>query len=137
MKGFIYKLYNEGGDYYGSTKLAINLRVNLHENGVECCSSSVLKNYGKINYEIVETMDYEDRIELRKREQYYIDNFPCINKIRAYTSNEERIKQKKERWNKVKDKRNAYKREKIDCSICKKQTTRGGLIQHNKKYHNN
>ena len=135
MKGFIYKLYNEGGDYYGSTKDDIQVRLSNHETGNQYCSL-VLLQFGEIKCKVIEILEYEDKVELRKREQYYIDNFPCININRAYRSKEDGLTDQRKYWEKNKDKRNADRRIKVACPDCKKMVSKTNLFRH-RKIHNN
>jgi ribosomal protein L44E len=135
MKGFIYKIYNDGGVYYGSTQDNIRVRLSNHETGNQYCSS-VLLQFGKINYEIVETLEYEDKVELRKREQYFIDNFPCININRAYKSKEDGLTDQRERWAKNKEKHKLNRNVKVPCPDCKKMISKTNLIRHRKIHFN-
>lgn len=92
MKGYIYKITNENGDlnYYGSTKQTINRRLNEHlhrykkyvEGNYNFVSSFDIVKDGrdKIKIEIIEEIDYEDKVELHQKERYYILNNECINR---------------------------------------------------------
>jgi len=83
-KGMIYKLYNEGGVYYGSTinKYLCN-RLAEHKSHKNC-SSRILFNpkFSNPKIELLEEFYYNDISELRDREAYYINNLECINKIK-------------------------------------------------------
>jgi len=94
-QGKIYKLICSEtlNIYYGSTIQPLKRRLKNHKLETNSCES---KNFVEPIIELVEDYACNNELELRKREQYYIDNNECINKIRAYRTEEQRIKQKKE-----------------------------------------
>jgi len=105
--GFIYKLVDNtnGNEYYGSTTRTVAQRVAGHRwnfkmyDGRRCASCNILKN-GDWRYETVEKFTYNDKFELRNREQYYIENNECVNRQRAYNSpgyNKQRAKELRNR----------------------------------------
>jgi hypothetical protein len=49
--------------------------------------NEILKN-DDWSYYTVEKFMFDDKFELRNREQFFIDNNECVNKRRAYTSHE-------------------------------------------------
>jgi len=101
--GFIYKLVDNtnGNQYYGSTTQRVAQRVTGHRWNLKmhdekrCTSYNILKN-GDWRYETVEKFMYNDKFELRNREQYYIENNECVNKQRAYNSPEYNKQREKE-----------------------------------------
>ena len=159
MVGLIYKLSGGGLDYYGSTEKTLKERLRRHKNDY--------KRYleGKMHYltsfDIIDTNDYnielveevEDLAILTHREQFYIDNFECVNKATAYRSLEEQIELAKitrkiasqtehyklrkknddEKYRKKYDEKiKAHKNEKIECDNCKKLVSRSNLRRHQK-----
>lgn len=100
-KGKIYMITYEGckEPYYGSTIQTLNKRFTLHKcvykkfinkkQGEKCASFEILKNKN-CRIELVENYSCENEEQLRIKEQYYIDNFPCINKNNAYVSEKEK-----------------------------------------------
>jgi hypothetical protein len=98
IHGIIYKIFNGKDCYYGSTIMTLKDRLKTHISDLRrylnnpstrrCCSVEIMKN----EYEciILEEGEYEDKKSLRKIENEYIMNNDCVNKMRAYTSNEER-----------------------------------------------
>jgi len=75
--------------YYGSTKLTVEQRLGIHEKDYkyyfEGCHGyysafEVLKNN---YYEIKLLEKCYDKFHMRDRENFYIDNFPCVNINRA------------------------------------------------------
>jgi hypothetical protein len=98
-EGIIYKL--EGGDlvYYGSTTEKIYQRIRHHrsqykdylEGKRNYQTSYEIIKLGKGKYTIteVERVNFDERIELLKRERWYIENNECINKNRPSRTSEE------------------------------------------------
>tara|TARA_S200002703_G_scaffold158637_1_gene169551 strand:+ start:1490 stop:2062 length:573 start_codon:yes stop_codon:yes gene_type:complete len=135
MKGLIYKIVDNTNNntYYGSTIQKINHRMNDHR---ECLRKykSGKKTTGlteavkiMINedyyHEIVEEIDYNEKVELLKRERWWIENNECINKVIPtrtnkefqhyyYEKNKERIsEQGKKNYQKNKDKKKQNSKE--------------------------
>lgn len=90
-KGYIYRIVsNETVDrpYYGSTDSDPAYRFFQHKKAHErylagrsnFVSSYLILNYPSARVETVETFDFEDKSELKKREGYYQANFPCVNR---------------------------------------------------------
>ena len=115
-KAFIYKISGKQGNYIGSTRRDIDKRIIQHKSSKKCGCRELFND----EYEVT-TLDIFDDIndlELRKREQYWIDNTDnCLNEYRAYQSKENRTQYKKnndkERYERTKDyisKRNKYRR---------------------------
>jgi len=93
--GYIYKIRdNTNGDvYYGSTAESVSRRIANHRTKFKtatnsCYSAIILKN-GDWSYFTVEKFLYNEKFELRNREQTFIDDNECINKRRAYRSPEQ------------------------------------------------
>jgi hypothetical protein len=159
MVGKIYKLSSGGLTYYGSTEQTLNQRLSEHK----CDYRRYLK--GEMHYltsfDIIDTDDYnielveevEDLEELTKREQFYLDNYDCVNKSTAYRSKEDQIelakatrkiasqtehyklRKKREDANyrkKYDEKIKAFKNKKIECPNCKKLISRSNLNRHKK-----
>ena len=53
-----------------------------------CSSKQIIENNNYI-FEILEENEFIDKNDLHKKEQFYIDNNKCINKNRAYVSEEQ------------------------------------------------
>jgi adenylate kinase family enzyme len=138
--------------YYGSTtKKYLSERMSGHRTDYRR-----FPNGKRAVYELVQ---YEDaKIELveeveenhREREQYYIDNFPCVNKLNAYLPGDpaEKLKQwKKDNPERQKEQLKKYyeenkeaiqakNSEKVPCPHCGKIGTRNKLSRHIKTFHN-
>ena len=84
---FVYKIININGDvYYGSTCMkSIKRRVQYHRCYGNCCCNYF--DWDNVTYEEVELL-WADRAGARFIEQYYIDNFPCINNMRSHRTEE-------------------------------------------------
>jgi len=78
MKGIIYLIESNGLKYVGSTDRTIKQRLAKHK-----CFN--LYNMNKYDYSvsILEEVKFNEKIELRQREQYYIDTINCCNEKRA------------------------------------------------------
>ena len=95
--GFIYKIHcNETGeDYYGSTN-NLNKRMSMHKCSTEKhlskrqCESRKIIERNNYKVEVIETLNYDDKTELKIREQHYLDTCICINKFGAYQSLEDK-----------------------------------------------
>jgi len=59
-------------------------RVLFIDNGAETCS-----------IELIEEKEMESKVDALKHERYLIENNNCVNRVRPYRSNEERLKQVK------------------------------------------
>ena len=93
--GKLYKIVNlddESKVYVGSTYMSLKERYRHHKKDKRrydrgelsyTTSYSILDNS---RIELLENHPCKNKRELKKREQYYIDNIKCINKNRAYGS---------------------------------------------------
>jgi len=101
MNGTIYKLHCNitGEDYYGSTKYYSN-RIGAHKCSTEKqlskrqCKSRQIIDRGNYTFSIIEECPIDD---IKKRERYYFENFPCINGVIPYKSREELLQDKRDR----------------------------------------
>ena len=111
-KGMIYKLYHEGGVYYGSTTQTLKERLGHHKYDSKTrnkTSKKLFKNGSIPKIELLEEVEFNDIKELRERERYYIENFECINKQipnrtikEYYKANKDIINEKKKEYLKIK-----------------------------------
>ena len=86
--------------YYGSTTQLLCKRKQEHKKSFKrwlenkkCnyyTSFEILKN-GDYKFILVESFECDNKEQLLRREQYYIDNNECINKRRAIITQEQRI----------------------------------------------
>ena len=99
--GTIYKLHCNitGEDYYGSTKWYYN-RIHSHKCSTEKqllkrqCKSRQILDRGNYTFSVLEELPIE---ELKPRERYYFENFPCINQVIPYKTQEEKLQDKRDR----------------------------------------
>jgi len=130
-RGKIYKLINDEFPdlvYYGSTrgKLIDRLYDHRKTSGIRRCSSKILFEKGNCKIILVENYPCQSRKELLLKERYYIENNNCINKELPIITKEEHKQyqknyrdtnkeqakiQKKEWYEKNKDRINKAKRE--------------------------
>jgi hypothetical protein len=122
--GKIYKLWSPEGDeiYIGSTVQSLSMRKAHHKrtcnnyNG-RCCSSKILfEKYDDVRIELIEEFPCENKMELDRREGYFIRTLDCVNKRIAgrtqkeydddnkekkkqyQENNKEKIKEKNKKW---------------------------------------
>ena len=83
----IYKLVNsQGMTYYGSTINTIEKRKSRHycsfKSGTSTYTSKLLFESGLVvTAELVEHYPCNSKEELEARERYWIEHFPCVNKV--------------------------------------------------------
>ncbi len=109
--GYIYQIIPIQGSkalsYIGSTKTPIKHRLQRHQHSYEEYKNGIgiivsvydlFDDFGVNNCEVIELeeIEYQDRDDLRKLEQFYIDNLPCVNIQRAYRTDEEKLEQHRE-----------------------------------------
>lgn len=83
QEGKIYKIINDSMPnmvYYGSTCNTFAKRMGQHK-ALRDCSSRVLFEYGNPQMILIEKYPCNDKMELKSRERYYIENNDCLNKI--------------------------------------------------------
>lgn len=78
-KGYIYQLKcsKTGKIYFGST---VNPMKRLHQH-LSYRNNTASKNFVNPKMTILETIDFEDRVELNLLEKDYITNHKCVNKL--------------------------------------------------------
>jgi len=82
--------------YVGSTKNSLEKRMQVHTRNINKCSSRQLIDLGNFKISLIEEVSDQDRYI---REQYWIDQLDCVNKNKAFTTEEdikERTKQYRE-----------------------------------------
>lgn len=127
MLGIIYKITLDNLIYYGSCR-DFEKRIKLHLKRTKSNSHSYLKLYRSMKeslikkYEIVETIDEINDIDLCKKEQEYIDKYDTINSglntIRSYLSKENDLADRRKATEKYKEKN--Y----IKCLECVRDTNK-------------
>ena len=90
MKGAkIYRLINNQGHvYYGSTCTTLKIRLDRHRkayhywfhHNYQFCYSFTVMHSNRFKIQLVERCyNVENKQELKQRERYYIENYPCVN----------------------------------------------------------
>ncbi len=147
----IYKLICDDPElvYYGSTVLPLGNRIGVHRETWRkktgyCSSQKLFDACGAFGVRIIPIQKVS--IERKRiREQFYIDNFPCVNEARAvkHPNWEEKRKEKKKLWKQnhreIVNKSNAKYREKhkseinkqIECE-CGLTSCKGSISRHRK-----
>jgi hypothetical protein len=113
--GKIYKLHcSNGYYYYGSTITSLAKRLYSHKQSSKKMTSKVYNEINKngwdnVTIELIELCPCNNRIELRKRENFFIEKYKndehCLNTLNSYTSIETKNKQIKDRHLKNKEHR--------------------------------
>jgi len=80
--------------YIGSTKRPINDRIKQHLE-LRYSSKQIIER-NNFNVNILEHYPCNNKDELRKQEQLWMNKIDCINKLRAYRTEEDNIKLTKE-----------------------------------------
>jgi len=107
----IYKLVcnNTGLNYYGSTIQTLPKRLYEHKRSNDSKAYEIIKN-GNFEIILVEIFNCNSKLELEKKERYYIENNECINKnIPTRTKREYYEKNKEMLKEKHKEKINEYR----------------------------
>jgi hypothetical protein len=157
ITGKIYKIVADDTTdiYIGSTIQQLNNRLATHKHKRSCMSNKLF-TYPNTRIELIEEYKCNNPIELRQREQYYINlnKDICINKFRAYRTKEEYKKDKnnsarksyhinieKERLRTKVYRENNKEKELLRCNIknakkvicdCGASVSSGGLAKHRK-----
>ena len=86
QNGKIYKIVDNTNEniYIGST--TEELRQRLWKHKVSKCVSNKIVINGNYSIHLIEDYPCEDKYELLKREQYWIENTKCINEKPAYVN---------------------------------------------------
>ena len=93
-----------GERYIGSTfEPTVARRIAYHRSSYNKCMSKQIIGRGNYSYGLLETVTVDTRDEFRMKERCWYDALDCINKLRPYRSEEERIEQKKEYDKKYKE----------------------------------
>ena len=106
-KGKIYKLIDNTNEniYYGSTIQTLKERLRGHNKDLKyfilkreksfwCQSNKILMN-NDYKIELIEDYPCNNKKELNRREDYFIQNFNCINTRSAYNTPEQRKEKKR------------------------------------------
>lgn len=162
MKGYIYciKSYQNPLIYYGSTIQQLSKRMAKHRNNYKnyllgnnyyTSSFEILKNQDAY-IELIEIINFEDKEELKKIENKYINENECVNKRNSFLNrkiynkeynevNKEKIKETRKEYRKknreiLTEKMKLYRQIDSHCDLCNCDVKKYYMKQHNKKYHN-
>ena len=105
---FVYQLVSDQTEqvYVGSTFESTRIRFNMHRRDYNkwvndthhYLTSFIMLDFDDCDIELLETYNVKNLEELRMHEQEWIDKTPnCVNKCRAYTSEEQKKAQEKAR----------------------------------------
>lgn len=143
--GYIYNIYSVdingnkiSKNYIGSTTNKVEYRFLVHQNPKNSTGSkSLFINFAlqSLKCDVLETFAFKDKVELRKREQFWIDYFgkdDCLNKNRAYLSPEERKKIALQIAKKHYQSRGSNNYIKVQCS-CGKMISKLNINSHKKR----
>jgi len=135
--GSIYKIYDNtnGNVYYGSTsERLLGKRLAHHRADCKswcdgkrktgCKSFDIIKN-GDYDISLVEKVYYEEKVELHRRERWYIENNECVNKNIPTRTDKEYGKKYREE----------HKEERIEYNKKYKEEHKDDAAEYNKKYY--
>ena len=87
ITGRIYRIISDSHPeclpYYGSTTTTLKRRWFRHKSAANNTCSKQLMGFEDVRMELLEEFVCDSRATLRQREQWWIDNHPCCNKINA------------------------------------------------------
>ena len=131
--------------YYGSTsKKYLSERLAQHKGDFKRFPTSKRAVYEliKFNDAKIELVEETTKENYKIREQYYIDNYNCVNKINAYLpgSNKEKLKNWKinnpeKQKQHLKNYYELHKNERVICEQCNIELNKNCLSRHNKRAH--
>lgn len=139
-RGIIYKIICNitGEQYIGSTFMNLKKRIADHKAKSNKCSSKQIIDRGDWRYEKIMDCYVKDKNELRKIEQNFIDNNPCINKLCAFQTEEEKEEKNRIRCKNYYHANKIIINQKIYCccgsEISKKNKTRHERTKKHKDY---
>lgn len=155
--GKIYKIVAPDQDmcYIGSTTLNnFKYRLSIHKtlynhyiigNANYCSSYELIGRYDGCIIILIEIYACNNREELRKRENFWIEFFPCVNKINAYSDrnlymreyyHDHKKKILKQRKNQVNNMKKNKFRIPVRCDACNQEISYKHISRHNKSiYH--
>mgnify|MGYP003647436577 CR=1 FL=1 len=116
MKGTVYRLdcVETGDIYIGST-------VSMKNRKSAGWSNQLPETFVPGEPQIIEEWEGETIRELRMREQYYIDKYPCVNRCRAYMTDDQKREARLAEYHRNKGTRRANERRKekrFNCEFC-------------------
>ena len=96
-----------GEKYYGSTKQPLSKRLQEHKK-LLCTSKQIIL---RGDYDIYQLIHCETKEEAELKEDWYIRNKECVNKMRVKVTDEERKETKKKYYEKNREKKKEQKKE--------------------------
>jgi hypothetical protein len=158
QRGKIYKLVNDTSDnvYIGSTAQTLAKRIGGHRNDYKkylegkdknITSFKLFENDSKVSIILIEEYPCNNKMELERRERYYIESMKCLNKVvptrtwkeykKEYneTNKDKILKHMKEYYETNKDKISEQNKERVKCDICDKELNKSSLSGHKKTQH--
>ena len=116
MKGVVYKLdCLETGDMYIGSSISLKRRIRRGWKG------QLPETFVRSPPIVIEEWEGVDERELRLREQYHIDQNPCVNRIGAFRTKEDTNRQKLAEYHRNKDGRQSNKKRRenrFTCEFC-------------------
>ena len=130
IDGKIYEIISDNTDmvYIGSCIVTLKERLIQHKNKANTCSSKSIIDCGDYDIYLIEKYSCNNNLELRIREQIYIDIYKnngknVINLQNAYTSTEDKQKYHKEYKKNNKRQNYEYQKEYYKCNCEKLKNT--------------
>ena len=112
-KAKIYKIWSPEGAvneiFYGATTGFLSKRTYYHRNNIACPCNILFKKYNDVRFDIIERCSCNNKIELNKKLNNYIQNNNCLNKTKKETKKEKEKFNKESNKDKEKEKENNKK----------------------------
>lgn len=97
--------------YIGSTIMSLERRMSIHKCIANDTRSKFLFQVGIPIITLLENFKCNNKRELEQKEQYWIDKIDCINQVRAFRSDEERLEYQKQHYEQNRTKRLEYQKQ--------------------------
>jgi len=120
--------------YIGSTYNELYKRFSQHKCPSRICRSKIIIDYGDAYIILIEKFKCENRIELNKREGELIrlHKNNIVNRNQPDRTKTQYLQDNKYNRN---EQHKQYNKQKIICSICNLELTKGSFSKHNKRKH--
>lgn len=131
-----------GNVYVGSTTTDLQQRLQCHKAPSSRLSSMCILENNDYTITLLQKYPCETKLDLLKREQFFIDNIDCVNKNKAYATEADHKKKKQEyieahidvirEQRKVNGKRffDKWKGQKQQCNLCGNEVSYGKMKRH-------
>jgi hypothetical protein len=141
LTGSVYKIWSPSSDdiYIGSTTQALSSRMSSHRAGYKSwlqektkyTSSFAIIALGDASIELIETVQFKTKNELRAREGHHIRINPCLNRCIAGRS---RVQYNTDNAQKIKEQKHQYHVDNRDDELTRMRKYKAAHIEDIQKY---